>query len=249
MPESDAEEQVANALAEENEAYELAKKGLSKAKRSVMTMIKGYTEEDVLPLDVQSGNYHSLLSKIRKKYDEVNDNMDSVLDEIEGGVAEKEVREERIKFVEQMKDDLMKALKENEKKVKNKASTLAAAGHTSREKARPATKDKEKDGDTGDEGAVGVDLTKGTPGDVAKAARFKIMMKQIKAKSTSVRKAATHHAKPEELKQSEVLDKMLESKEWTKKVEEIQKMVDTFEQEGAMLGLSLEDAVDTFDEA
>ena len=241
---TDQEEEHKRALDEENEGYDLASRGLSKAKRSVMTMISGYTEDDVQALDVQTGNFQTMLSRIRRKYDEVNDSVDSVIDDIENGVATKEVKDERIKVLEDLKKNLMEAIKDNEKKVKEKAMTFVAGGVTPKEKGTAPTKDKDEE----DEGH-GLDVSREESSKQGKTAKFKIVLKQVKAKSIELRKAATAHAKPDLLKQGEVGEKLLESKDWIRKVEELQKTVDVLEQDGAVLGLSLEAADEAFEES
>ena len=83
---SEGDKEYKRTLEDENEGYEMAKRGLSIGKRSVITMVKGYTEEDVQALDVQTGDFQSMLSRIRRKYDEVNDSIDAVLEDVESGV-------------------------------------------------------------------------------------------------------------------------------------------------------------------
>lgn len=215
----------------EKTAFESAKKGLVRIIRGVHTAVNGYTKDDVDQYDVKSGIVGANLSRIRSKLEEFTEVIDGVIDDVENAELENAIKKERLDELTVLKNEAVKQVKDNEREVKVKALSFVTQAPLAVAAAPPGGAPP----DVGLAAAV-------TVGEVAgkKLARFNVMKRQIKVKSRDLVKLSTAHTKPDDMKEGDIREKLQESKEWLKKVEEVQKTVDTFELEAALLEANVE---------
>ena len=84
----------------------------------------------------------------------------------------------------------------------------------------------------------------------ARNVKFCVIKKQIINKTKELKEEVLkrEYADPSIMKELEVREDILESKEWIKRKDEARKILDSYEQEAAMLGQDVDKEVDFFDE-
>ena len=206
------------------------RKTMVKLVRKAMTAVSDYTETDVELYDVESDNVSKRLDQVRNKMLTATDHADDLLGEIEESEDAAGVKEFRIRDIEKLKGDAQEKVKENERKVKARAMIVKKAGDVAA--AAPG------------EGTRAQDVAAELEG---KQAKVRVIQKQVAEKSRSLKKVVTDMTETKDMKELELRETLLESKEWLKKQEEVQKM-DSLEQEAATLKVDVVEQATLFEE-
>ena len=178
-----------------------------------------------------------LMNQVRAKLNDYTEWIDGLLDDTEASPSiEQNVKDDRSETLEKLKADAIKLVRDNEKLLKAKAATLMAAPP-----APPAP------GPGGPGGVLPPDKDQVLR--ISKVARLTVMEKQVAVKSKALQKVATAHADPDTMKENDMRIKIQESKDWLKSLDDIQKTVDTIEQDGAGLGSDVTATVKAFNDA
>ena len=210
------------------QAFNEAKKALVKQIRLTRTAIQSYTEMDVEIYDARTGGCSSLLKIIRDKLEVATNVADEILEDVEGETNEIH-KQARITEVERLKAEIIRAVKENEKKVKAAANLLLDTnGGGGADVVQPGVQN-----DTGAGAAAAAALLEG------KKAKLQVVQKQVTVKARDLKNVVMKVPDPKTMKEAEVRAAIADAKDWVKKMDEIQKLTDSMEQEGAMMNIDV----------
>ena len=215
----------------EVEAFKTMKRDLVKQIRVVTSAVRLYTEEDVEEFDVKTEGCAKRLKTIRDRMERVIGEADEAAETInDTEQIDQGIKDDRIAEIEKMKNDMIKLVKDNERKVKARAMTMLG-------EVRPPA------------GGGGPAVIQEDPNiKVGKVAKLEVIKKQLIVKSNDLKRKVEKVPNLNTLKEQEFREFAEESKEWEKKVEEMQKISDNLEQEGVTLKVDVKDELADFNE-
>ena len=215
----------------EVETFKTMKKDLVRQIRVVTSAVRLYTEEDVEEFDVKTEGCAKRLKTIRDRMERVIGEADEAAETInDTEQIDQGIKDDRIAEIEKMKNDMIKLVKDNERKVKARAMTMLG-------EVRPSA------------GGGGPAVIQEDPNIKAgKVAKLEVIKKQLIVKSNNLKRKVEKVPNLNTLKEQEFREFAEESKEWEKKVEEMQKISDNLEQEGVTLKVDVKDELADFNE-
>ena len=177
--------------------------------------ISDYTEEDVEFHDVANGEHLRQLQRVRDKYDRTQEEICFVIAELK----DSEVDKQRKQDLAHTQTSLTNRMKDNEKKVRKRAAELA----------RTAAQDDVATGAANAEHARKQD----------RVDKVDVLQRQILRKADDLKHEMMNQKPVKDMKELEVREALIESKDWIKRKNEIETMMDKIEQEAVGLNMDL----------